>query len=156
MNTKVQLQDMFSYSKLPIIIVGGLIALYIVVLIARVIIRKIKISNAKKARRPKVVNVPKVKNKYLKKLENLRSRFNGGELDIRGAYQGMSAIIRDYIYAVTGRSVQSFTLEDVKKANMPALQDLMEEYYNPEFAKHSEGDVIASIDKTKRAIETWN
>ncbi len=156
MNTKVQLQDMFSYSKLPIVIIGCLVVLYIVVRIAIVYIRKMIKNRARNARRPKVVNIPKAKEKYLKKLDVLRNKFENGEVDIRGAYQRMSVIIRDYIYAVTGRSVISFTLEDVKKAGMPALQALMEEYYNPEFAKHSEGDVIASIEKTKRAIETWN
>lgn len=156
MNTKIQLQDMFSYSKSPILILGGLVALYIIVLVAMVVIRKILKNNARKKRIPKPVNIQRSRDKYLKKLEALRSKFETGDIDIREAYQRMSAIIRDYVYAATGRSVISFTLEDVKKAEMPALQALMEEYYHPEFAKHSEGDVIASIEKTKRAIETWN
>ena len=58
-------------------------------------------------------------------------------------------------FAVTGKEVHTYTLEEVREADMPALEVLMEEYYKPEFAEHSAGDVIASIDKTKKAIETW-
>lgn len=156
MSTKIQLQEMFSYSKLPIIIIGSLVVLYILVLVAQLVIKKMRIANARKTPKVKEINIPKAQERYLKKLEFLRERFVNGEVNIRGAYQEMSVIIRDFIYASTGRTVMSYTLEDVKKAGMPALQALMEEYYTPEFAKHSDGDVIASIDKTKRAIETWN
>lgn len=66
MNTKIQLQDMFSYSKSPIIILGGLVALYIIVLVAMVVIRKILKNNARKKRIPKPVNIQRSRDKYLK------------------------------------------------------------------------------------------
>lgn len=156
MDTKIKLQNMFSFSLLPIIIIGSLVALYVIYLILRVVLKKVKINKANKPVEVKPVNIPKNKEKYIRKLETLRNDFDMGKIDIRGAYQSMSVIIRDFIYAVTGKEVQNYTLEDVKAANMPALEVLMEEYYTPEFAPLSAGDVIASIDKTKRAIETWN
>jgi len=154
-NTKIQIQDMFSFSKLPIIIIGSIVVLYVLILILQVLIKKIKINKANKPVVVKPVDVPKERAKYIRELEALRARFSAEEIDIRAAYQGMSVIIRDFVFAVTGKEVHTYTLEEVREADMPALEVLMEEYYKPEFAEHSAGDVIASIDKTKKAIETW-
>ena len=51
--------------------------------------------------------------------------------------------------------VQYYTLEDIKKINMPILSKLVEEYYNPEFERVSKGNVLESIGKTKKVIENW-
>lgn len=155
MDTKIKLQDMFSFSMLPIIIIGSIVVLYVLILVLKVLVKKIKINKAKRPVVAKTVDIPKEKAKYIRDLDALRAKFDNGEIDIRAAYQGMSVIIRDFIFAVTGKEVHTYTLEEVREAGMPALEALMEEYYTPEFAKHSAGDVIASIDKTKRAIETW-
>ena len=41
-------------------------------------------------------------------------------------------------------------------AKMNSLADLVEEYYEPEFDRISEGDAKESIKKTKRTIAEWN
>lgn len=156
MDTRIKLQDMFSFSKLPIIIIAIIVISYVLFFVIKGVIKRIKIANANKPVVVKPVDISAEKMKYIRELETLRDRFANSEIDIRAAYQGMSVIIRDYIFAVTGKEVHTYTLEEVKEANMPALETLMEEYYTPEFAEHSAGDVMASIDKTKRAIETWN
>lgn len=38
---------------------------------------------------------------------------------------------------------------------MPELYYLVAEYYAPEFARKSDGDVRASLEKTRSLIERW-
>ena len=67
----------------------------------------------------------------------------------------MSMCIRKFVHAVTGIKVQNYTLGDIGGLNMPGLYNLVSEYYSPEFARKSEGDVINSLAKTRSMIEQW-
>ena len=96
-----------------------------------------------------------VKNKYLSELAGIDRDFSMGKEDIRGAYQRMSQCIRQFVHAVTGIKVQNYTLQDIRRLNMPMLYALVAEYYAPEFARKSEGDVRNSLDKTRSLIERW-
>ena len=75
--------------------------------------------------------------------------------DVRSTYQKMSEIIRDFVFEMTGIKVQNYTLSDIRQIKMPVLEELVEEYYSPEFAERSEGDVQAALDKTRKAIRHW-
>jgi len=57
---------------------------------------------------------------------------------------------------VTGMDVSTYTLEEIHALGIPQLAYLVEEYYAPEFAPEHDGDVRASIEKTKRVIAQWN
>ena len=48
-----------------------------------------------------------------------------------------------------------YTLNDIKKIKMDNLTKLVEEYYEPEFSKEGNGDIISSIDKTREVIVKW-
>ena len=39
---------------------------------------------------------------------------------------------------------------------MPFLTELIQEYYAPEFAKQSIGDIKQAIEKTRKVVEKWN
>lgn len=161
MDTSVKLQDMFSFSLVPIYIVAGLIGAIILYFIIDFIVRKIKSRPKKEVTKKqeivvkKPVNVSASKEKYIEKLVILENEYNNGTCDVRNAYQQMSAIIRDFVFDVTGIKVQNYTLLDIKGLNMPVLEELIEEYYSPEFEEQSEGNVKVSLDKTKAAIERW-
>ena len=63
----------------------------------------------------------------------------------------ISVLIRLFVYELTGLEVQSCTLKDIKKLNIPVLYELIKEYYDPEFSKISKGNI-----KTKEVISRWN
>lgn len=161
MDTSVKVQGMFSFSKLPIIILATIIIAYIAYVVIGII--SAKINEHKKNAQPvnkepkkKKVDINKVKSKYLANLAGIERMYGDGKIDVRESYQKMSEIIRMFVYEVTGIKVQNCSLLDINNMNMPELTMLMQEYYSPEFAQRSEGDVITSINKTKKAIEGWN
>ena len=104
---------------------------------------------------PSSKNLFDIKNKYLYNIQILIEDLNANKISERIAYQSLSRLIRNFIYEVTNIKVQYYTLEDIKKINMPILSKLVEEYYNPEFERVSKGNVLESIDKTKKVIENW-
>jgi len=155
MQTSVSLEPPFSYS-IQYIILGLLIILTITIW------WYLKRNNKKLPVKVEIheevskKNIKAIKIKYLKKLLILEKKLDKNEIPIRKAYQSLSSIIRYFVYAVTGIKVQNCTLEDIKKLNMPKLYELIKEYYRPEFAEKSLGDIKSSIEKTRKVIKKWN
>lgn len=150
MQVTTELRGMFSYSISPIIIL-------IIIIILLVIINHIKL----KKKSPLYIipnrkNVFAVKNKYLFKLNKLVDDLNREKIDNRKAFQALSNIIRNFIYEMTNIKVQNYTLSEIKEINISILTELVSEYYDPEFSKISKGNIIKSIEKTRKVIERWN
>ena len=155
MQVSVSLRPLFSYSIIYLILVIFIIiALSIFIILKRkkkvVVPENIEIEDTGKK------NIRTIKIKYLKKLNIIEKKLEKNEISIRKAYQNLSAVIRYFVHAVTGIKVQNCTLEDIKKMNMPLLYELIKEYYTPEFAEKSVGDVKSSIEKTRKVIKKWN
>ena len=150
MQVSTELKSMFSYSFFPILIIGILIIILF-------IIDKIKINKTQKEITlvPKI-NINEIKQKYLIKINDLINTLNSNKITSRKAYQSLSQIIRDFVYETTNIKVQNYTLSDIKKLKLPALSNLIEEYYDPEFSKISKGNILSSIEKTRKEIEKWN
>lgn len=159
MKTSVTLQEPFSYSLLPILVVGALVIFYGIYLIVFIIMKKRHkkkpISQVTK-KTNSVTDMKMIKTKYLTELETIEQKLWRKEITTREAYQKMSICIRQFVYEVTGIQVQNYTLHDIQQLHMPSLEALITEYYTPEFAVISLGDSAASLEKTKRAIELWN
>lgn len=160
MDTSVKLQDMLSFSKIPIYVVVGLLAIIFLYFLIPWLIqlckkKRIQAGGGKTALEKKKSDSADARQVYLELLDALERDFNQGICDIRCTYQRMSVIIRDFVYEMTGIKVQNYTLRDIRKIRMPILEELVEEYYSPEFAQKSEGDVKASLDKTRNAIKNW-
>lgn len=151
MQVASDLKPMFSYSIIYIIITAIIIAILIVLL-------KFNFKRKKKET-PIIVknkNIYEIKNKYLELIDNLEIDVNENKITNRHAYQKLSSLIRNYIFEATGIKVQNYTLKDIKKINMPVLYDLVAEYYDPEFAIISKGNILNSLKKTRKVIERWN
>lgn len=158
MKTSVTLQEPFSYALLPIFLIGALVVCYGIYLM---------VSAKRKQPKPKTISqIPKkpvpatdirtIKGKYLAELETIKQELWREQITTREAYQRMSLCIRHFVYEVTGIQVQNYTLQDIRQLHMPHLEELIAEYYAPEFAPTSLGDSTASLERTKRAIELWN
>lgn len=159
METSVKLQEPFSYAVWPMVVVGMIAAAILVYLM---IDKLIEVSKKKRTTEIPVVRqksfdeVAAIKRKYIAELYKIENDLKNHKTGIRAAYQKMSVCIRKFVYEVTGIKVQHYTLFEIKTLNMPMLEDLITEYYAPEFARKSVGDISASIEKTKRVIERWN
>lgn len=157
METSVKLQEPFSYAIWPVIVLGVIVAAFLVYFI----IVKVRKRKQEKPQIPVIMQkspeeIAVIKSKYIKELYQIENALKAEKISIRTAYQNMSVCIRKFVHAVTGIKVQNYTLQDIKVLNMPMLEELIAEYYAPEFALKSVGDVSNSIEKTKRVIEKWN
>lgn len=101
-------------------------------------------------------DISSIKYEYLKKLNDLEKSLESKKISSRKAYQELSMLIRLFVYELTGLEVQTCTLKDIKKLNIPVLYELIEEYYDPEFSKISRGNIKESIEKTKGVIGRWS
>ena len=151
MQVASDLRPMFSYSLLYIIITIVIIAILIVLLKVDFKRKKKEIPIIVKSK-----NIYEIKNKYLELIDNLEIDVNENKITNRHAYQKLSSLIRNYIFEATSIKVQNYTLKDIEKINMPVLYDLVAEYYDPEFAIISKGNILNSLKKTRKVIERWN
>ena len=156
MQISVKLQDMFSYSIYYIFIVFILVFAFTIYFLAT---RKRKTKDIEEeivVKKAETKDLNTIKNKYIKKIENLEEKLNNKKISIRVAYQNLSSIIRYFVYEVTNIKVQNYTLREIERLKMLELSELIKEYYAPEFAKHSLGNIKESISKTRKVIEKWN
>lgn len=100
--------------------------------------------------------VKEIKEKYIKELDKLESELQNGVMKQRRAYQKLSKVIRYFVFEMTNIKVQNYTLEEIEKLKMQVLYELVKEYYTPEFAKESIGDINSAIEKTRKVILKWN
>ena len=68
----------------------------------------------------------------------------------------MSILVREFVYKATGTEVDKFSLSEISQTGFEDLTVLVGEYYKPEFDKISEGDVRASLAKSRRLVSEWN
>lgn len=155
MQIGIDLQGPFSYSLLPIIILLIFILLLTIYLLFKKYKKNKVVSNIE-SKKNLIININSIKNKYIKELNDLEYKFDNKEITNRRAYQSLSMIIRLFVYELTGLEVHKCTLTDIKKLNIPILYELVKEYYDPEFARLSRGNIKASIGKTKEVILRWN
>lgn len=159
MDITVKLQNPFSYALWPVILLG----LLIIGIVVALILLKLNLKPKKKTEivkeKPQPINMVDVNGlraRYLKQLDEVEQAFRSQKLTIRKAYQNMSIIVRKFVQERTGIKANTYTLEDIKKLNIPQLEALISEFYSPEFSVKSEGDVYEALEKSRRIIEEWN
>lgn len=156
MQTSINLQGLFDYSLVPLIISISLVIVVVLYLIKskpkqkseKIIINEIPEKNIK--------NLPVIKGKYINELDSIQYRYENQMIDLRTAYQLISEAMRLFVFEVTDITTQNYSLKEIKKLNIPYIYELIEEYYEPEFASKSVGDFKASIEKARRVVKEWN
>lgn len=147
------LRPMFSYSLLTI--------LFFLILILLNLFFILKKDNRKEKQsiptiiQPTYQDKESIKNKFLKEIDLLKKQLEENKLTTRKAYQRLSVIIRTFIFQMTSIKIQNYTLEEIRKIDLPVITTLIEEYYDPEFSIKTEGNIKESIDKTRQVIQTW-
>ena len=160
METTVDLRRLFDFSQVPIIVTGAILAALTVAIVLMFLYSILKAYKPKPKEEPKPVfvkpDMTKLKAQYLASLDQLEAKFNEDTTKIRPAYEGMSIIVREFVYKATGTEVDKFTLSEISQTEFEDLTHLVGEYYKPEFDKISEGDVRASLAKSRRLVSEWN
>lgn len=153
MQTGTELQAPFSYSLVPIILLFILLFLPLIIQLIKKVLKEIKPveDNTYNYRDPYWI-----KNTYLNKLLELENKVDAKQISNRKAFQELSILIRSFVKEVTGLDVTTCTLSDIERLNIPVLSELMREYYSPEFAKISLGNIKFSISNTREVINRWN
>ena len=154
MQVTVKLQEPFSFSIIPILVLFCLLSVSAYLYIKK---KKRKTINDET---PEVKEVDersiiKYQKKYIKQLQILQTKVNNKKISNRRAYQRLSKIIRYFVHEVTGINVHNYTLVEIKKLKMNKLTELIEEYYVYEFSNMKTGNINESIDKTRKVIVRW-
>lgn len=153
MQVTVDLQNPFSFSLIPIIILFILLVVPTYLYLKKIQQnRKEKVIEIKEVDEKSIIRIQK---KYIKQLKILQDKIDNKKISIRRAYQRLSKIIRYFVYEVTGINVQNYTLSEIKKLKMHQLTELIEDYYVHEFSKKSLGNINESIQKTRKVIVRW-
>ena len=159
MQTSIKLQEPFTYSVIPfMIIICFVLAMTFYLVYSKRKKKKVKAknNNLKVIPEKNIKNVPVIKGKYLEQLNSIEYKYTNNMIDLRKAYQLISESIRMFVFEITDITTQNYSLKEIKKLNIPNLYDLIEEYYEPEFASKSVGDFGVSIEKARRVVEEWN
>ena len=163
MPTTVNFRRLFDFSQLPIIITAAFLAALTVAIVLFFLYNLVKDMKKKEkpveeAPKPVFVkpDIAKLKAEYLDKLNKIEIKYNEDTTKIRPAYEGMSKVVREFVYKATGTEVDKYTLAEISRTEFAGLTKLVGEYYQPEFDKISEGDVKASLEKTRRLVAEWN
>ena len=103
----------------------------------------------------KPIDINKIKNDYLRRIDILINNVNSNTITERKAYNELSLIIREFIYRTTKIDVLKYTLADAKASNSKELVELLNEYYEPEFSREGKGNLNISIENTRKVIKEW-
>ena len=158
--TTVELQDPFSYSFLPVVIMIAVILASMVILVAIFLVhKKMKTPMKQKVQKPAVFK-PKSKEEtkrdYLEKINIIEKKYTSGQMDVRATHQELSAVVRMFVHDMTGINAQNFSLSELKENNVHQISNLIEEFYAPEFAERSDKETSDSIRDAREVISKWN
>ena len=154
MQTSVSLQEPYSFSIVPIIV---LVIIAAVLLFVLLFLKKNKEEQPEVKAIPQrnIKNIPAIKNKHLRELEAIEYQYKNNKLELRKAYQLISENVRLFVFEVTDITTQNYSLMEIKKLNIPNLYETIAEYYEPEFSKKPSGDFINSVNKAKDIIQKF-
>ena len=160
--TSVELQDPFSYSKMPIFIALGILAVLAIVLLALFFLKqRVNWKKKEKIKKEKPVvfkprNKLAIKEDYLARIAKVEKNYNEKKIDVRNAHQELSAIVRMFVFEMTGIQAQNLSLMELKEQKVESISGLIEEFYAPEFAERSEKETMDSIKDARTVVQSWN
>ncbi len=149
MNMQRDIEPPFTYST---DVLKTLIIIVIIVVIVLIIDKLFRKKFIEIIHKP---NIPRLKTKYVKKLEDLSNRIKSDRVNLRNGYLELSSIVREFVEKATGIKASSFSKDDASKHGMDNLSSLMEEYYPSEFSFEHDGNLLESIDKSIIMIKNW-
>ena len=96
-----------------------------------------------------------IQDKYLLMLEEQKKEYKAGKMDEREAFQQLSRLVRAFVTERTGKKAENATLAEISGMHLPKLAKLIEVYYEPEFARDAEADIMACYANAGKVIKLW-
>lgn len=150
----VELQKSFSYWPVILLIFIGLIGTLLILFLRFKPRKKKPHVPVPKPKAPE--NIMTLKEKFTRVLNDIEKKRRADKITDRQAFQSVSRVVRDFVYASTGIRVQNYTLMEIHAAGLPLLYELISHCYIPEFAADSEADIYDVINKARTVISQWN
>ena len=155
----VQLQDSLSLSIWWLVLAAALVALAAVLwfVVRKRFPRRIheKTKREKQPEPPAAEGLEGLKTEYLQRMKVTSMRLSVGRLSLRDAYQTMSADLREFVEKACGVRVREMTLSEIRALGIRPLTELVQNYYEPEFALQSEANAKRSFEMTCNVIRRW-
>lgn len=148
----VKLQELFSYLPVILFVLTGIIGTALILFLP--LRRKKNHIPVSKPVAPQ--SLASLKYKYICALSEIEQNRIADKITDRQAFQSLSKLVRDFVYAATGIKVQNYTLMEIHAANIPRLYELISQCYIPEFAIDSRANVYEVINKARMVISEWN
>ncbi len=157
MPTSVKLQDMMSYSVILTIIAVVLVLAPVIFLLVFKLIKfkpkkKVKVEKPKPKKHYDPVTL---KNMYLEKIKEIETRYSSSLIDMRQAHLDLSKTVREYCAEASDVPVNSLTLNEIERLNVPSLYLLIKEFYAPEFAYEADADIARSFMNAREVVRSW-
>ncbi len=104
--------------------------------------KEIKTISNLTVKKPTIIDISSLRQKYLKMVSETVRRYDMGELKSSEAHQKISLIVRRFFAESYGFRAEYLTLSDLKKSNKKTLTGAIERYYPEEFNLLEKGSVL--------------
>jgi hypothetical protein len=159
MQSNVELRPNFTYSPLWLWLgIAGVVLIVAWLVFVFVLTRK-RTPKSLATLPPREYQPPDLtvlKQKYLALIAEVGVKHANGEYTARYSYQALSKLVRLFVYEINHHRVDVMTLSDLRRSHYPALTQVIEQYYVPEFHRDSAGNVDTAVQAATEVVSTWN
>lgn len=104
---------------------------------------------------PSSFDLEKLKQEYLRLIEEGYQQYKDGQTSLRGLHKGLSMATRYFVYEAQHFPAPRLTLTDLKRAPYPKLSHLIQKYYEKEFAAIEHGNPEEAVQAAKELVQQW-
>lgn len=104
---------------------------------------------------PVVVDISKLKQKYLALIREEANKYREKQISPRTLHINLSKLCRFFIFEVKGFPAPTLTLSDLKRSDQKMLTALIETYYPNEFDSILHGQPEVSVKQAEDLITQW-
>ncbi|MCU1572124.1 MAG: hypothetical protein JWO93_206 [Micrococcaceae bacterium] len=97
-----------------------------------------------------------VRDRYLAVIDAVMARYDAGQLTGRQAHQELSLAVRSFVHELTGVTTHRMTLAELRRAQLPALAEAVEQFYPAEFAVPAAGHPGQAAEAARQVVLRWN
>ncbi|GAA4526098.1 hypothetical protein GCM10023160_20200 [Brachybacterium paraconglomeratum] len=137
-----------------------ILAVLCILLIIALILGTLKITRAIEKRiayRHRPSDVETLKAEFLRAVNDIADRHDGGELEARDGHHELTGVMRRFVRRTTGNDVTSQDLVTLlADQRTRAVGELIADLYEPDFAKSSDRDLRDSVRRAREVIRAWS
>lgn len=105
---------------------------------------------------PVQISIEELRKKYLGMITAIEFQYHNEEISLRQLHLLLSTTVRLFVFEVKGVAVHKLTLTEIKKIDLKALSDVIENYYPPEFERIENGKADNAISLARRMVQQWS